>query len=155
MRKIVIIFCLAILFAGNICVDYACCESVLRSDTEGGGAVDVSGQKKHSTRFNGYDWNRMNRLIQSGEPYVGMMGKAVMVRATCEGAMTIDNFKTRKAYNTTVKYGTFVKSLDKFYCYKANMKIPVAEAMKVISMEFGGASNLVVDDATKAMRSKF
>jgi hypothetical protein len=78
-----------------------------------------------------------------------------MVRGICEGAWTINRSEAEKVYYTGVKYGTFIRELDYFYTDMDNVNIPVAEALKIISMQLRGEDSSVINSESDRMRLDF
>ena len=86
-------------------------------------------------RFTGEQWNSLNRLILHGDRITAQMGKLALVRGVFEGAWTMDAEKTNSTYIMGVRYGEFVEILDSLYSDQENVKIPVAEALKLATMK--------------------
>ncbi len=96
-RTFISLICLIVLSSGTIFIwaeslrsyerskqlgaKYATSGSVLRSD-------EIN--RREDKRFTGEEWRGLTRLIDHGEPYLGMMAKIGLVRGICEGARTID-----------------------------------------------------------------
>lgn len=162
MKKIIFIFCLIITIAVfSVNAQNETLKSFERKGTTDGGQVrtkissDHEKDTKRDNRYNGRDWSRLSLLIQHGETYAGMMIKLALVRGIYEGARTVDRIKAKKFFYPVDSYRGIADEIDKFYSYEGNLNIPVAEALKVITMALSRKDKTVIDRTLEKLRSSF
>jgi len=162
MKRIIFIFCLIItitVFSAN--AQNETLKSFKRKGATDGGQVrteissDHEKDTKRDNRYNGRDWSRLNLLIQHGETYAGTMIKLALVRGIYEGAGTIDQIKAKAFYYPVDSYSGIAAEIDKFYSYEGNLNIPVAEALRIITMVLNREDKTGIDSSLEKMRSSF
>ncbi|MFH1837245.1 MAG: hypothetical protein ABH862_03935 [Candidatus Omnitrophota bacterium] len=161
MKKVIFILCLVLI--SNPLSASAASKALKSFEREGSSAgslkpavlTSYEPAKKEDNRYNGDDWNGLNRLIQHGEIYAGMMIKLALVRGIYEGAQTMDAIKEKMFYYSGIPYKGIVKTLDIFYIDENNLGIPVAEALKVVAMILGGEDKTIINDAVEKLQASF
>lgn len=138
---------------------------ILRSDERHGREGVVSGRdmvlrsnefrRSDMRQCDGTYWMKMDHLGKYGEKYVSILGKVALVQGICEGAWSTDSLKAKELYYLEITYHGFVLTLDAFYQDKNNIKIPVAEAMKVVSMMLRNEKDSNIENEVKRLRAAF
>ena len=111
-----------------------------------------AGDNGKDKRYNGENWNDLNRLMQAGDVYAGMMVKLALVRGMYEGALEIAPEKTESIYFITPRYRDITRLIDIVYADGKNERIPVVELLKVVGMELRGEDAAT---ALEELRTKF
>ncbi|MFH1593367.1 MAG: hypothetical protein ABID09_01555 [Candidatus Omnitrophota bacterium] len=166
MRRISSLLYVVIFVA--VCAVFYCesdASTVLRSDERIAPSFEGTGESQilrsselragEIERYDGRYWRRMDQLNRSGEPYISVLGKVALVRGIYEGAWTVDPVKASTVYFQDMSFGGLILALDNIYKEGKNIGIPVAEALKIVSMELRGENASVVNSTLNRMRSVY
>lgn len=126
MKRMIFVFCIMFLFIG-----YAHGES---------GKVGCDGGL----------WKRLNRNV---DPATRQLVKVILVRGIYEGAWAVNEAEARETFFIYARYSTIAYALDRFYSDDRNIKIPITQALIVVSMELKREDKTAIEDTLREMRS--
>lgn len=111
------------------------------------------GQKrKVELWFNGELWNSP---ALSPKDYLAQSLKVYLIRGIYEGIYYLSPDKLCKKYTCNKNYDELVSALDKFYSNKENIKIPIVDALEIITMEDREMDKDLIKEKLRIQRKTF
>jgi len=102
--------------------------------------------------FNGELWNSPEL---STKDFLAQTMKMYLIRGVFEGVYYISPKKLCAIYSCNSSYEELVTALDKFYENNENVKIPIVDALELVSMEIKGEDKTLIQEKLRIHRETY
>jgi hypothetical protein len=102
--------------------------------------------------FNGELWNSPEL---SSKDFLAQTMKVYLIRGVYEGIYYVNPKKLCSIYTCERNYEDLVMALDKFYGDDENIKIPIVDALELVSMEIKGKDKTLIQEKLRILRDTY